>query len=116
MASQKKSTGTIERFHTFNVSFDFKMQFTFTDKDVQSSEEGGEDNIDPTDKALAELEQEITEFLSYNYVVSEVRAYADFDSLLGTDEVVKPSKTSHKKKTSAKEKHSRKIKRPRTAK
>ena len=116
MASQKKSTGTIERFHTFIVSFDFKMQYTFTEKNVQPSEEGGEDNIDPTDKALAELEQEITEYLSYNYVVSEVRAYADFDSLLGTDEVVKPSKTSPKIKKSVREKRPQKITRPRTAK
>jgi hypothetical protein len=116
MALQKKSIGTIERYHTFTVSVDFKIQFTFTEKDVELSEEGGEDNIDPTDKALAELEQEITEYLSNNYVVSGVNAYADFDSLLGTDEVVKPSKISPKIKTSVRKKRPQKITRPRTAK
>ena len=64
------------------------MQYTFAEKEVQpasaSGEGGGDDVFDPTDKALADLAQEIEEYLSENYPVKEVDAFADSDSLLGT--------------------------------
>ena len=111
MTSRRKPPGAKERLYTFDVSFSFSMQFTFTEKEVQPSEEGGENDVDPTDEALAELEQEIKEYLSEQYSVSGFEIFADFDSLLGVEEVTRQSKHSSKVKASVSEKRSQKTRR-----
>jgi phage gp36-like protein len=89
MATKKKLQDAKERFYTYNVSVTFNMQFTFNEKEVQPSSESGEggdsDEFDPTDKALADLEQEIKEYLSERYPVKDVEAFADSDELLGVN-------------------------------
>jgi len=108
VALKKKLKLTEERLYTYNVSVSFDMQYTFTEKEVQpaseSGEGGGSDETDPTEEALAALGHEIQECLSdlsENYIVGEVEAFADSDSLLGVmtdnlqekrDSKYKPSK------------------------
>lgn len=72
-----------ERSYTYLVSVSLEMQFTFEARNVQQAEEGGENDIDPTDEALAKLEAELMEYLSQNYSIENLEASADFDSLLG---------------------------------
>ena len=96
MATRKRQTQSRqpEKFYTFSVLISFHMQHTFTAKEVQPAEEGGEADVDPTDAALAELEDEIQEYLFQQYPVEAVEAWADFDGLLGIEDaigVVKPS-------------------------
>lgn len=71
------------KLYTFNVSVSFQTQITFTDSEIQSAEEGGEGDVDPSDAAIACLEEEIKEYLSKKYCVDKVEAWADFDDLLG---------------------------------
>ena len=81
--SKKKINSAQEKHYTFNVSFSFDMQYTFTDNEIQAAEEGREGDVEPTGEALAALEKEITECLSQNYAIGKIEADADFDSLLG---------------------------------
>jgi hypothetical protein len=71
------------RLYTFYVSCSFRMQFTFTDKDVQPEPGGTKRDFEPTDEALRALEQELAEHLGQNYAVSDVEVDADSDSLIG---------------------------------
>jgi rRNA maturation endonuclease Nob1 len=79
---QAPKTG--KRYYTFRVSVAFDMQFTFTESEVQAAEEGGKEDLDPTDEALAKLAEELKETLSQDYWVQNVEVFADFESLLGT--------------------------------
>lgn len=72
--------------YSFKVSFSFDMQFAFSASEVHPSEEGGEKDVDPTDEALATLENEVKEYLSERYQIGDIEASADFDSLLGVEE------------------------------
>jgi hypothetical protein len=74
------------KFYTYNVSFSFEMQFTFPASDVEPASEGGKNDFDPTDEALSALEKEVKEYLSENYTIGDIEAFADFDSLLGVTE------------------------------
>lgn len=86
MNKKRESADKIKKLYTFNVSFSFEMQFTFTSSDVQPAEEGGENDFDPKDEALAALVKEVEEYLAQEYPVNNVEAFADFDSLLGIRE------------------------------
>ena len=74
------------RYYTYMLNFSFRMQHTFTETDVEQAEEGGENDLDPTDEALANLENEIREVLSQDYVVESLDAFTDFSSLLGVED------------------------------
>lgn len=83
----KKPTAEIqEKLYTFNVSISFEMSFTFNESQLQPAEEGGENDLDPTDDALVELQNELHEYLAKSYPVENVLAFADFDSLIGISE------------------------------
>ena len=86
MDTRRTSADKSKKLYTFNVSFSFDMQFTFTDSEVRTAEEGEEDDIEPKDEALAALEKEIEKYLSKEYPVSKIEAFADFDSFLGVTE------------------------------
>jgi len=90
--SRESTTPKPEKSYTFTVSVSFEMEFTFRESEVQPAEEGGENDIDPTDEALADLESELKEYLSQEYPIEKIEAFADFDSLLGVDEVPATSK------------------------
>ena len=79
-AMSKKKTN---RHYTFNLLCSFRMQFTFTEKEVQPDPDGDEKDFEPTDEALRALEQEVAEHLGQNYAVSDVEVDADSDSLIG---------------------------------
>lgn len=80
--SKKSVAQKTKKFYTFNVSVSFEMQFTFGEKEVQPAEEGGENDFEPTEKALADLEKELNEYLSQNYIIDKLESVTDFDSLL----------------------------------
>lgn len=72
---------------TYMVSVSFEMRFSFPESDVEQSDEGAEGEMDPTDKALVALEQEIAERLGEHFQgVKNVEAWTDCDDLLGIDE------------------------------
>ena len=75
-----------KKTYTFNVCCSFEMQFTFRDDEVEPCPDGGETDVEPTDEALEALQRELEEYLSKHYVVSEIDASAEPDSLLGTQE------------------------------
>ena len=72
-----------EKYYTYMISCSFKMQYTFTEKEVEQAEEGSEGDIDPTEDALMDLEKTIKDRLDPHWAVSDVEAWTDFDELLG---------------------------------
>ena len=86
MPSEKREAPRRERFYTFAVSVSFEIQFTFQVSGVQQAEEGGEGEFDPTDEALGQLKNELSEYLSQQYSIQHLEAFADSDSLLGVVE------------------------------
>ena len=83
----KNESKTPEKYYTYNVSVSFDMQFTFNEKDVQPSDGGDENDFDPSDQALLDLEKELEDYLSQNYSIDEIEAWANFDNLLGVNEI-----------------------------
>ena len=81
-----KKNKTSVKHYTYDVLVSFKMQFTFSEKEVQSSEEEDKNVFDPSDEALTHLEKELKEFLSQKYPVDEIEAWVDFDGFLGANE------------------------------
>ena len=72
---------------TYNVSVSFQMQFTFSESEVEQSDEGDKGDMSPTDAALEELGKDISERLGEHFGgVDKVEAWADFDELLGVEE------------------------------
>ena len=84
----KNKSKESEKYYTYRVSVSFNLQYTFKENEVQSAEgEGGDENdFEPTDEALIELEKEIEEYLLENYPVDTVEAWAEVDDLLGVNE------------------------------
>jgi hypothetical protein len=82
MNPAKKKLQKEPKHFTFGVTISFEMQYTFTEDEVERDVET-DDGYEPTDKALSELEDEIKDYLSQNYAVMRVEAYADSDLLLG---------------------------------
>ena len=80
MAKKKAS-----RHYTFVVTVSFRMQMTFTEKEVHLDSGGDERDFEPTEDALRALERELAGVLGQNYAVSDMEADADSDSLLGLD-------------------------------
>jgi len=76
-----------KKHFTYIVACSFKMQFTFTDSEVEQSDEGDGGDMSPTDAAMEALCKEIEECLGRHFGdVEKVEAWADFDDLLGVDE------------------------------
>lgn len=76
-----------KRHFTYMVACSFQMQFTFTDSEVEQSDEGAEGDMSPSEAALASLGQEIEECLGEQFGrVEKMEAWADFDDLLGVME------------------------------
>ena len=75
-----------KKLFTYNVSVSFQMPFTFSESEVEPSEEGDDGDMTPTDATLDSLAKEVEECLSENFVIDKVEACADFDDLLGVEE------------------------------
>jgi len=90
MPGRKKQLGKPKpkKLYTFNVLLSFSMQHTFREDEVEQAfgDGGDKDDFEPTTEALQQLEGELDEYLSQNYVVKDVDAYAEFDSLLGIND------------------------------
>jgi hypothetical protein len=75
-----------KKHFTYNVSISFQMQYTFTESEVEQSDEGDEGDLSPSEEALEALEQEIARHLADRFgEVREIEAWADFDDLLGSE-------------------------------
>jgi hypothetical protein len=68
--------------YTFRVLVSFEMQHTFTGNEVK----GIGNEVEPTDKALQELEEELEEYIRRVYGIDKFEAYTDMDWLLGMEE------------------------------
>ena len=60
-----------KKLFTYNLTCVFQMQFTFDESRVESADEAG-DEPDPTAEALAELENELREYIGQDYLVESV--------------------------------------------
>ena len=60
-----------KKLYTYRLTCAFQMQFTFDESQVESEQEVGNEP-DPTAKALAELENEIRDYIGQNYAVDTV--------------------------------------------
>jgi len=76
------------RSYTFKVNCSFQIQYTFSEGEVQHDPDGNEEDFEPTNAALATLEQELEEHLLELYMVEDVdvNVSADSNSLLGIDD------------------------------
>ncbi|KQC08074.1 MAG: hypothetical protein APR62_05430 [Smithella sp. SDB] len=83
MKPRKKTVRGKKKYYTFDVCVSFTLQYTFTDKEVELDMEGSEGDVEPTHDALVSLEKELDEYLSNNYVVSDVQADCESRSLIG---------------------------------
>ena len=72
--------------YTFHVYCSFKIQYTFTEDEVDRDPGGDETDFEPTDEALQALEHELQEFLGENYVIDDVDASADSNSFIAAEE------------------------------
>lgn len=79
----KSASSKTEKLYTFLVSVSFEMQFTFNEKEIVHAEDGDENSVDPSERALSKLEREVAKYLSQQYPVEKVEAFAEFDNLLG---------------------------------
>ena len=80
---REKADKKNKKYYTYMISCSFKMQYTFTEKEVEQAEEGGEGDLDPIEDALMDLEKTIKDRLEPHWAVSDVEAWTDFDELLG---------------------------------
>jgi hypothetical protein len=88
-----------KKHFTYTVACSFEMQFTFSESEVEQSDEGAEGNMSPTDAALEALCHEIEEHLDEHFgAVKNVEAWADFDDLLGIEEDERRPGESSKRK------------------
>lgn len=70
------------KHYTFYVYTTFKMQYTFTEKEVEPDEDAGDGAVEPTGDALHALELELQEYLGQNYSVEEIEVSTDSDLIL----------------------------------
>lgn len=86
----KTSSKQSARLYTFRVLVTFEMQYTFRSDEVECDPDGAANSLEPTDKALTGLGNELREYLSQNYAVDNVEVSSDSDFLLGVNDA--PSK------------------------
>lgn len=77
------STKQMQGHYTFRVHVYFEIQYTFTGAEVQHECGGAPSDVEPTEKALADLQNEMQEYVGGNYSVDELEVDADSDDLLG---------------------------------
>jgi len=76
-----------KKHFTYKIAVSFDMQFTFSESEVEQSDEGDEGDMSPTDKALEALGKEIEECLAEQFVgLDNIDVWTDFGHLLGVDE------------------------------
>ena len=69
---------TKKRLYTYSVTCVVQVQFTFVDGQVDAND----DNPTPTPKALTELQNELSGFISQNYAVDSVEIEDGEDSCM----------------------------------
>ena len=69
------------KHYTFDVYCTFRMQFTFTESEVEPDADSGDGAVEPTDEAIKALELELQDYLGQNYLVEEIEASSDSDAI-----------------------------------
>lgn len=64
------------------------MQATFKGNEVGPAAEGGKNAVEPTEKALAALEDRLQVSLSREFIIDEITAWADSGQLLAILEII----------------------------
>jgi len=75
-----------KKYYTYQMSCSFQMQYTFSQDELVKASEGDENDFEPSDGSLINLQNEMREYLSQKWSVSDVEVDAEFDSLLGVIE------------------------------
>ena len=75
-----------KKYYTYKMLCSFHMQYTFTEKELVEAGEGDENDFEPSDDSLINIQNEMREHLSQKWSVSDVEVDAEFDSLLGVIE------------------------------
>ncbi|MDO8715814.1 MAG: hypothetical protein Q7J73_03280 [Dehalococcoidales bacterium] len=86
--NKKLSTAESKRDYTFSVMVSFTMQATFMGNEVCRAAEGGKNAVEPTEKALATLEDRLKVSLSREFIIDEITAWADSGQLLAILEII----------------------------
>lgn len=76
----------MSKSYVFHVYCTFKMQYTFNEDEVHRDPGGDKTDFEPNDEALEALDRELEEYLSENYVVSDVDSSADSQSFIALEE------------------------------
>ena len=71
-----------KKIYTYEMICSFTVQYSFSETEVGQDPEGGAGDCIPTDKALRDLEEELSETLGQNYLVSDMEA--ESSTFLGT--------------------------------
>jgi hypothetical protein len=73
--------------YAFTVVGSFKMQYTYSDQEVQPDADGNDADVEPTEEAQRQLEGRLTECLGREFaLMGNVEVFADSDALLGVDD------------------------------
>jgi hypothetical protein len=81
--SRRTTSSDEERIYTYDVVCTFSLQYSFRESEVEQDPEGAEGDLQPREDALTALENELTEVIMQNYVVTEMTAEAESDNLIG---------------------------------
>lgn len=72
--------------YVFNVGCSFGVEKTFSADEVEQDPDGNEGDVQPTDKALDSYRDELENYLSCDYMISNLTTSADSLSLLAIEE------------------------------
>ncbi|MCR9294086.1 MAG: hypothetical protein NXI32_15290 [bacterium] len=76
-----------KKVYHYNVLVSFKMQLSFSESEVEQSEEGDRGDMSPKQAALEAYGREVEECLTQQFGgIGELEVWADFDDLLGVVE------------------------------
>ena len=75
-----------KKSYTYRLICSFEMPYSFSEDEVIEADGGDENDLDPTDEVLINLQNELKEHLLEKWSVEKVDVDADFDDLLGIEE------------------------------
>ncbi len=73
-----------EQLYTFDVYCSFRFQNTFTENEVVLDPGGDGTEVEPTETAIAILREEIDEFVSEYYGITDLRLECDSENFIGS--------------------------------
>jgi len=75
-----------KKSYTYRLICSFEMPYSFSEDEVIEADGGDENDFEPTDDVLINLQNELKLHLLKKWSVEKVDVEADFDDLLGIEE------------------------------